>query len=136
MAKIIQILDVNSDGHRLRLDNGGVVLVPHGTGQDLNVGDELKPWGIRTQRSERAPSLEFLNSPQQVQANILSEVVLQHDKPGIEEFSKVSGRTMTPEEQNYAFSRVGEHEDASSEPSAAGSDGDSGAQPVEIEAAK
>ena len=127
MAKIIQILDVNSDGHRLRLDNGGVVLVPHGTGQDLNVGDELKPWGIRTQRAESAPSLEFLNSPQQVQANILSESVSIQGRHN-------TGINMRTEVMDFGVVRS--IEDASSEPSAAGSDGDSGAQPVEIEAAK
>ena len=40
MAKIIQIIDVNSEGHRVRLDDGSLHTIAHG-GQSPQVGDEL-----------------------------------------------------------------------------------------------
>ncbi len=55
MAKIIQILDVNSDGHRVRLSDGRAVTIPHGHGDSITVGDEYTI----------PPSLEFLNGPAQ-----------------------------------------------------------------------
>ncbi len=40
MAKIIQIIDVNSEGHQVRLDNGFLHTIAHG-GQSPQVGDKL-----------------------------------------------------------------------------------------------
>lgn len=40
MAKIIQIIDVDSDGHRVRLDDGRVVHMLHG-GQHPEIGQEF-----------------------------------------------------------------------------------------------
>ena len=40
MAKIIQIIDVNSEGHQVRLDDGFLHTIAHG-GQSPQVGDEL-----------------------------------------------------------------------------------------------
>lgn len=112
MAKIIQILDVNSEAHRVRLDDGRVITIDHGHGDDISVGafvaDEPEDRLARMPHREPEvipPSIEHLNSPEQVQANILSEIVQPH------------------EEQSHA----------SSEPSPESSDGDRRTQPEQIE---
>ncbi len=83
MAKILQVLNVDSDGHRVRLDDGRVVDIPHGSGDALSVGDELPPWFHPLRHPETSDPVtiapvEFLNGPEQVQANILSEIVQPH----------------------------------------------------------
>lgn len=84
MAKILQILDINSDGHRVRLDDGRVIQIPHGHGEDISVGADLDAAGgpgvSRHANSPIPPSIEHLNSPAQVEANILSEIVQPHDE--------------------------------------------------------
>ena len=74
MAKIIQVLDVNSEGHRVRLDNGWTAVIPHNS-REVVIGAEFPSLVIP---EAIAPSTEFLNSPAQVQANILSEIVEPH----------------------------------------------------------
>ena len=48
MARIIQIIEVDSGGHSIRLDTGERVKVPHGHGHDISVGQEWPPVDGRT----------------------------------------------------------------------------------------
>ena len=105
MPKIIQVIDVDSLGHKVRLDDGRVMFL-HYTGRDISIGSDVED-AVCTTPATIAPSVEFLNSPEQVQANILSEVVLQHGES-----------------------------DASSEPSAAPGNGDCGTLAVQAEPEK
>ena len=71
MAKILAILDVNSDGHVVRLSDGSTATLPHG-GPVPTVGEEL----LGPPTLQFPPTIEQLNSPEQLAANILSEQVL------------------------------------------------------------
>ena len=73
MAKIIQIIDTDSAGHRVRLDDGHIVSLKHShdvpnIGAEVNGDDFLFDHG-------KPMSIEQMNSDAQVQANILSEIV-------------------------------------------------------------
>ena len=70
MAKIIQIIDVDSAGHQVRLDNGFLHTIAHG-GQSPQVGEELV-------EETHAPTIGQLNSPEQEQAQALSEEVSEY----------------------------------------------------------
>ena len=76
MPKIIQLIDSDSDGHKFRLDNGTLVTVPYGGGH-YSVGDTFGDPGS-VHRMSMAPTVEQLESPAQVAANVLSELVKIH----------------------------------------------------------
>lgn len=57
MAKIIQILDVDSDGHKVRLDDGRIVHILHGT-DNADVGQEYADQPV----SDDGPELEALEA--------------------------------------------------------------------------
>lgn len=40
MAKVLQVIDVDSDGHKVRLDDGRVIFMPHG-GSHPQIGQEV-----------------------------------------------------------------------------------------------
>jgi len=76
MAKIIQIIDTDSAGHRVRLDDGHIVSLKHShdvpnIGAEVNGDDFLFDHG-------KPMSIEQMNSDAQVQANLLSEIVQPH----------------------------------------------------------
>lgn len=54
MAKIIQVIDVDSDGHKVRLDDGRIVRMPHG-GEHPHVGQEVDE-AYCTHQPEHEPS--------------------------------------------------------------------------------
>jgi hypothetical protein len=73
MPKIIQIIDTDSTGHRVRLDDGSIVSLKHShdvptVGAELNEDDFLFDHG-------KPMSIEQMNSDAQVAANVLSEIV-------------------------------------------------------------
>jgi len=73
MAKIIQIIDTDSTGHRVRLDDGSIVSLKHSydvptVGSELNEDDFLFDHG-------KPMSIEQMKSDAQVAANVLSEIV-------------------------------------------------------------
>jgi hypothetical protein len=75
MPKIIQIIDTDSTGHRVRLDDGSIVSLKHShdvptVGAELNEDDFLFDHG-------KPMSIEQMNSDAQVAANVLSEIVKQ-----------------------------------------------------------
>jgi hypothetical protein len=70
MAKIIQLIETDSTGHLVRLNDGHVVLLKHSdqgpptVGSELNEDDFLFDHGKPT-------SIEQMNSDAQVAANVL-----------------------------------------------------------------
>ena len=96
LPKIIQILDVDSDGHTVRLSNGDVIKLPHTENHPPTVGEVLQE--LKDGRTAVFPetggravrvipmALAQMNSPEQVAANVLSEIV------------KDSGAESTPKE--------------------------------------
>ena len=60
MAKIIQIIDVNSDGHQVRLDDGRTVTVLH-SHQPAQLGDEFAE--LAAPVSDDAPTAEDVPNP-------------------------------------------------------------------------
>ena len=77
MAKIIQIIDTDSAGHRVRLDDGHIVLLKHSTQGPPTIGSELKDEDFLFDHGKPL-SIEQMNSDAQVQANVLSEIVQPH----------------------------------------------------------
>lgn len=75
MPKVIQIIDVDAEGHKLRLDNGDIVRTQHPYVPHL--GEEL---GVDPTHAT-PPTVEQMNSAAQVEANILSEVVKDAVEP-------------------------------------------------------
>ena len=73
MPKILQVIDVNSDGHVVRLSDGSVATIPHGADVPC-VGAEFGD-----PPAEIPPTIEQLNSPAQIAANILSEIMQPHE---------------------------------------------------------
>lgn len=78
MPRIIQIIDVDSSGHKCRMDDGELAFLPHDPGCVPCIGEELElidgrwsavPGGLPHLTVERA------NSPAQVAANIASELI-------------------------------------------------------------
>ena len=72
MARIIEVIDIDSVGHTVRLDNGAVVTVEHAHEfRAQSVGDvmDLPP--------DAGPprSVEDLRHVSQVEANIMSELI-------------------------------------------------------------
>ena len=76
--KIIEVCDINSEGHKVRLSDGSYDTIPHNTGS-VSVGEEWPPvkLDIETGAVTVAPTLAELNSDAQIGrlANILSEKV-------------------------------------------------------------
>lgn len=74
--KIIEVCDINSEGHKVRLSDGSYDTIPHNTGS-VSVGEEWPPvkLDIETGAVTVAPTLAELNSDAQIAANILSEKV-------------------------------------------------------------
>jgi hypothetical protein len=93
-VKIIEICDVNSEGHKIRLADGTYRTVPHGAlkgEHELTVGSEyvepnpamLEAWKTdptdpKFDDGSQPMTIEQMNSEAQVAANILSEVVKQN----------------------------------------------------------
>lgn len=87
MAKVLQIIDVDSDGHKIRLDDGRVVYAPHGgelphIGQEFTeiaqpVSDDAPEVEEEPADEVKAPTIEQLDSDAQAQAQDLSVIVNQ-----------------------------------------------------------
>jgi hypothetical protein len=92
MAKIIQVIDVNSEGHTFRLSDGSMVSAPHG-GEHYSIGDE---WGKAPEPQGQPMTVEQAESPAQVEANLISEVVKPQSK---RKAKKTKPRDATAEEQ-------------------------------------
>jgi hypothetical protein len=92
--KIIEICDVNSEGHKIRLADGTYRTVPHGVlkgDHELTVGSEYvepNPAMLEAWKSDptdplyddgsKPMTIEQMNSEAQVAANILSEQVKEN----------------------------------------------------------
>jgi len=63
MAKVLQIIDVDADGHKVRLDDGQVIVMPHG-GEHPHIGKDVS--GTSTVRED---------SPNQSGAPVVPEEV-------------------------------------------------------------
>ncbi len=144
MAKIIQILDVNSEGHQVRLDDGRVVSIPHGSGDALNVGDEIPRWfhplrhpeidlGVmrlgQRQWATYTPQVEKLN--QALQEAALSGFAAAMAEPVVIPYSVEFLNSEAQAQANVLSEIVQPHGgelNASSEPSTESGHGDSGTQ--------
>ena len=79
MAKVLAILDVNSEGHVVRLSDGSITTLLH-TAEVPSVGAECGYPLVPV-----PPPIALLNSLEQISANMLSEIVNgQRDDSGIE----------------------------------------------------
>jgi hypothetical protein len=93
MAKILQIIDVDSDGFKVRLNTGDVIRMPHG-GEHPHVGQELverpffvsdRPQLVRQvdedsiEKLYTPPTIEQLNSPAQAEAQRMSAAICGGD---------------------------------------------------------
>lgn len=72
MARVIAIYDVGSNGCKVRLSDGRTLEIDHGPNGMPTIGDEFMD--IQKPKS-RAMTIEEMNGPAQVQANILSQKV-------------------------------------------------------------
>ena len=73
MLTVLAVLDVNSEGHVVRLSDGSTTTLLH-TADVPSVGAELGSPPVSI-----PPSIDHLNSPEQVAANVLSEMVKRYD---------------------------------------------------------
>ena len=88
MAKVIAVFDVNSNGCSVRLDDGRTIMLDHAAGHSApSIGDEIG--GLK--QGQIPPTIAQLNSPEQVQANLLSQVV--HDASGKQKATGGDGPT-------------------------------------------
>lgn len=69
MAKVIAVWDIDATSCKVRLDDGRTLQVPHGEGYP-SIGDEFG----KIQKPAAPMTVEQMNNPAQVEANILSEV--------------------------------------------------------------
>jgi hypothetical protein len=74
MAKIIQLIETDSTGHLVRLNDGHVVLLKHSDQGPPTVGSELNEDDFLFDHG-KPMSIEQMNSDAQVAANVLSEIV-------------------------------------------------------------
>jgi hypothetical protein len=83
MAKIIQVIDVNSEGHTFRLSDGSMVSAPHG-GEHYSIGDE---WGKAPEPQGQPMTVEQAESPAQVEANLISGYLDKRMEEGTRAFT-------------------------------------------------
>lgn len=63
MARVLQIIDVDSEGHKVRLDDGRTIVMPH-SGQHPHIGEEVTSGASEPQTSNIPQGVDSSPAPE------------------------------------------------------------------------